>query len=357
MLLQFGEVLDRPDHLAGVGVLVVVPRDDLDLVGVVVDLADHGLGRVEQRAVLHADDVGRDDLVGVVAEGLGRLGLHSLVDALFGDILALDDGDEDGGGTGRGRDALSGADQLAVELGDDQTDRLSGAGAVGNDVLRAGSGPSEVALALRTVEDHLVAGVGVDGGHDAADDGSVVVESLSHRSEAVGGAGRSGDDGVLRLERLVVDVVDDGGKIVARGSGDDDLARAGVDVSLRLRLAGVEAGALEHDVDLELLPREVGSLGHSVDGDLLAVDGDAAGGDDGLAVLSHDGVLVGHLVTHRDVVALHGVVLEKMSEHLGAGEVVDSDDFVTFGAEHLSERKSADAAEAVDSYSDICHNI
>ena len=65
--------------------------------------------------------------------------------------------------------ALGGADQLAVQLGDDQADGLGGAGAVGNDVLRAGAGTAQVALAVRAVQDHLVAGVGVHGGHDAAD--------------------------------------------------------------------------------------------------------------------------------------------------------------------------------------------
>ena len=52
------EVLNGTNHLRGVGVLVVVPGHDLNLIGVVVDLSDHGLGSVEQRAVTHADDVG-----------------------------------------------------------------------------------------------------------------------------------------------------------------------------------------------------------------------------------------------------------------------------------------------------------
>ena len=47
--LDLGEVLDGADHLAGVGVLVVVPGHDLHLIGVVVDLSDHGLGSVEQK--------------------------------------------------------------------------------------------------------------------------------------------------------------------------------------------------------------------------------------------------------------------------------------------------------------------
>ena len=71
-LVELCEVLDGANHLARVGVLVVVPRNDLYLVGVVVDLSDHGLRSIEQRAVTHADHVGGYDLVGVGAEGLGR---------------------------------------------------------------------------------------------------------------------------------------------------------------------------------------------------------------------------------------------------------------------------------------------
>ena len=38
--LQLREVLDGANHLAGVAVLVVVPGDDLNLIGVVVDIID-----------------------------------------------------------------------------------------------------------------------------------------------------------------------------------------------------------------------------------------------------------------------------------------------------------------------------
>ena len=69
-LQQVGEVLDGTDHLAGVGVLVVVPGHDLDLAGLVVDLGDHGLGGVKDGAEAAADDVGGDDLILVVAEAL-----------------------------------------------------------------------------------------------------------------------------------------------------------------------------------------------------------------------------------------------------------------------------------------------
>ena len=83
-LAVLSEVLNGTDHLRSVGVLVVVPGHDLNLIGVVIDLSDHGLGSVEQRAVTHTDDVGGDDLILVVAEGLGSSSLHSSVDGLLG---------------------------------------------------------------------------------------------------------------------------------------------------------------------------------------------------------------------------------------------------------------------------------
>ena len=59
---------------------------------------------------------------------------------------------------------------------------------------------------------------------------------------------------ILGGQGLLVDVVDDGLQVVAGGSGDNDLAGAGLDVSLSLSLAGVEAGALQNDVDAQLAP-------------------------------------------------------------------------------------------------------
>ena len=197
----------------------------------------------------------------------------------------------------------------------------------------------------------------MDGGHDTADDGSVIVERLSHGSEAVGGAGRGGDDVIFLGERLVVDVVNDGRQIVARGSGDDDLLGASLDVSGSLFLLGVEAGAFEHDVDAQSLPRQLFGVGFRIYGDVLAVNGYGAGGDDFLAVFAHHRVGIGNFVIPC-VIALHGVILEQMSEHLGAGEVVDSDYLIALGAEHLPESQTSDTAETVDCNSYVlCHNV
>ena len=122
----------------------------------------------------------------------------------------LNNSDKDGGGAGRNRNTLSGTDKLAVEFGDNKTDSLSSAGGVRNDVSSACTCSSEVALSVRTVEDHLVAGVSMDGGHDTALDGSVVIKSLSHRSQAVGGAGSSGDDGIILGQSVLINAENDG---------------------------------------------------------------------------------------------------------------------------------------------------
>ena len=140
----------------------------------------------------------------------------------------------------------------------------------------------------------------------------------------------------------MVHVVDDRGEIVARGSGDDDLLGASVDVGLSLLLGGVEAGALEHDVDTELAPREVVGVGLLVDGDLLAVDG--------------NGVLTGGDLVIAAVVALRGVVLQQVREHVRGGEVVDRDDLGALVTEHLAERETTDAAKAINRnlYCHVC---
>ena len=148
--LQLSEVLNGADHLRGVGVLVVVPGNDLNLIGVVVDLSDHGLGGIEQRAVAHADDIGGNDRILVVAEALRGSSLHGGVDGFLGDVLALDNGDQNGGGAGGDGNTLSRADQLAVQLRDDQADGLGSAGGVRNDVLSTSTSAAQVALALRS---------------------------------------------------------------------------------------------------------------------------------------------------------------------------------------------------------------
>ena len=46
--LDFSKILNGTNHLAGVAVFVIIPRNNLYLIGIVVDLGNHGLGSVKQ---------------------------------------------------------------------------------------------------------------------------------------------------------------------------------------------------------------------------------------------------------------------------------------------------------------------
>ncbi len=353
LLVKFCEVLNRSYHLAGVGVFVVVPGNNLYLGLAISHGENHSLSSVKQRTESHTYYVGRNDFVGVVTEGFVSSSFHSSVDFFFRNSFVYNC-NEDGGGTGSGRNALCGTDELAVEFGDNKTDSLSSAGAVRNDVHSACSGSSEVALSLGTVKDHLVAGVSVNGSHDTCFDTCKVVKSFSHRSEAVGRAGSSGNDVVLFGKSGVVNVVNDGGKVVTCGSGNNNFLSAGVDVSLCFSFAGVEARAFENYVNFKFTPRKFVSFSFSIDGNLLAVYNDVAVFFNG-AVLVKNSLTESYFVSSC-IVALHGVVFEKVSEHLGAGEVVDSDYFIAFSVEHLSESETTDTTKTVNCYFYVCHN-
>ena len=143
---------------------------------------------------------------------------------------------------------------------------------------------------------------------------------------------------------LFFDAVNDGGKVVARRSGNDDFLGARLDVRFGFRLGSIEAGAFEHDVHFEFSPRAVRRVFFGINSNGLAVDGDRA-----RFVVRGNGV-------GKSISSLSGIVLQKVRQHLGAGEVVDSYDFVALGSEHLSESEASDTAEPVDRNSYICHD-
>ena len=68
------------------------------------------------------------------------------------------------------------------------------------------------------VERRLVAGIGMDRGHEAGLDADRVVQHLGDRREAVGGATGVRDDDVVLGQRVVVDAVDDGGVGIVGGA-------------------------------------------------------------------------------------------------------------------------------------------
>ena len=49
--------------------------------------------------------------------------------------------------------------------------------------------------------------------------------------------------------------------------------------------------------------------------------------------------------------ALSSIVLQQVSQHLGAGQVVDCDDLVTLSIKHLTESQTANTTKTIDSNS------
>jgi hypothetical protein len=107
-----------------------------------------------------------------------------------------------------GRHAHRRAVELALELRKHLADGAGGAG--GGRDHRHARGARAAHVGVDLVEDLLVVGVGVDGGHQPALDADRVVQHLGDRRQAVGGAAGVGDDRVLGGQLVVVDAIDDG---------------------------------------------------------------------------------------------------------------------------------------------------
>ncbi len=137
------------------------------------------------------------------------------------------------------------------------------------------------------------------------------MQRLHQGRKAVGGAGSVRDHSVRGLQDLVVHPVDDGRiDVLAARCRDDYLLRAGRQVRRGLLLAGEQAGALEHDVDLQVFPGQLGRIAFGAHLDPVAVY------DHGLAF-------------HRDRAgkfSVDGVVARQMRIGLRVAEVVDRDE-------------------------------
>src|SRR5690606_3508859 len=134
---------------------------------------------------------------------------HRLVDR-FGRGLGPEVGREVGERDVGCGDPNGHAVELAVEMRQHQAHCLRGTGGGGDHRQCRGAAPTQV-LAAGRVENRLVVGVAVDGGHQTLLHTKGVVEHLDHGGQTVGGAGRVGDDLVgLEVETLVVHTVHEG---------------------------------------------------------------------------------------------------------------------------------------------------
>ena len=195
---------------------------------------------------------------------------------------------------------------------------------------------------MHGVQDHLVVGVGVNGGHESLVNAERIVQHLDYGGDAVGGAGCVGDDVVVgRVIHRFVDTQDDG-EVLTLGRGADDhlFGAAAVDVAAGLFGGGEQAGGLYDYLYAEVLPGDLGrvALGQDFDGPAVNRDGSVAGAD---------------VAGERAVVA---VVLQQVGVCLGVGQVVDGYYLERVRVEVVDrlEYLAADASESVDAYL-YCH--
>ena len=235
--------------------LVIVPGNDLVELGV----EGHGCFGVKGGGGGAVDKVLTDDgLVGVGEDALeftfGSL-FDGGLDVFGGAFLFGADRQVDKGDVGR-RHADGHAGQLSFQLGNDLTDGLCGSGGCGDQVVEGGPSGTPVLASLGgSIDDELVCGSGVDGGHETFEDSKLVVQYLGERRKAVGGAGCVGEDslsGVL----VFVDSHDEHGGILGRRRDDDALGSA-LQVFRGLVDDGEDSSGFADGVGASLSPRNV----------------------------------------------------------------------------------------------------
>lgn len=133
--------------------------------------------------------------------------LDNSLDLVVGDGLLSTAGQVNNGDVG-GRNTHGHSSELSVQGRNDLSDSLGGTSAAGNDVLSSGTTTTPV-LGGGTINSLLGGSVGVDGGHETLNETPVVVDNLSERGQAVGGARSVRNDGVLALVGFVIDTHDE----------------------------------------------------------------------------------------------------------------------------------------------------
>ena len=187
---------------------------------------------------------------------------------------------------------------------------------------------------MHSVERWLVAGVGVDRGHEAFVDADEIIQNFCDRREAVRRARGIRDDQVILRQLVMIDTKDDGEIGVFARRGNQHALSASSEMGRRFVLGSEDAGAFECDIDAHCF---MGKLGRVLDG--RHFDGTAADVD--CVARNSDGV---------GETAVHAVETQEVSICLDGAEVVDRNDFDILPAtfENRAQHVAANPAKTVD---------
>ena len=138
----------------------------------------------------------------------------------------------------------------------------------------------------------------------------------------------------------MVYIVNDSWEVVTCRSRDNYLLCTSSEVSRSLLLRCIETCALEYNVNVVSSPWAVSSVLLSRDLDLLAVN------DDRVLSSLYSVLTLTELATET---TLCSIILEEVSKHSWACQVVDCNYLITLSLEHLTECETTDTAETVNS--------
>ena len=192
------------------------------------------------------------------------------------------------------------------------------------------------------VEDFLVIGIAVDGGHQATLDTDGVVQNFRERRKAVGGAACVGNNHVCSGQNIVVDPENDGFVDIFPGCRNQHALGARSQMLFGTGTIREETGAFQRNIHAIGGVRQICRVTLGSHMNALAVD------DDVIAI-RFDGA---------GEWAMHAVALEKQGIRLCRRQIVDGDQFqvMVVALKYRTSNQTADAAKSVNSYFDshIC---
>ena len=328
-LLHVGDELE---HLVRVTDLIVIPRHNLyESIGEVNTCVS-----VEDRSHGATQEVRRNNCVLGVTQNtlqltLGSL-LHGSADSLLGSGLSQVNGQVNYRNV-QGRNTHRDTSQLAVQLGNNLTYCLCGTSRGRNDVARCCAATTPI-LHGRTINGLLGSGGRVNGGHQTVNDTELVVQHLSDRSQAVGGARSVRNELSTLLVLVEVHAAYEHRSVVLGRSGHHYIFSASLDMSLSLLLGQEQTGRLHYILSLNLVPLQISGVTLCGDTNLLTVN-------DQLAVLniSLDSAIES---------TVHSVILQHVSQVIYGAKVIDTYYLDVVASLSCAENETTDTAKSVN---------
>mmetsp|Transcript_27690 Transcript_27690/g.67390 ORF Transcript_27690/g.67390 Transcript_27690/m.67390 type:complete len:357 (-) Transcript_27690:112-1182(-) len=326
------DVNGQVDQTVGVSPFVIIPRDNL----VEVVVQGHASTSVNNGTALVMKNIlGNNGIIGVsentleVSFGGFLQGSLDVVTTawLFGTDSQVDQGNV------RGGDADSHTGQLAVEFRDDLTDSL-GSSSTGRDKVVQGTTSSTPVLSSLggSVDNQLVGGSSVDGGHKTLDNAKLVMNDLGHGSKTVGSTGSVGKNFSSGVGSVVDSHHIHGG--VRRRSRDDDPLCSSLDVKTSLGDILKDTSGLANSLSTDSSPWDLSRISAGEELDL---------GSSNVEAVTFDGYITW-------VGSVDGIVLELVGSVVNVKEgVIDSNDGGIWVVKSSTAHKATDTSKSVDS--------